>query len=397
MAALPVSSRSIPPVNIGNVPLTNPGSNIGDLGSLQPSSHDRPANKDNPYFVDSGDHPSLILIYDKEMNLSLHISPNFRLYGMRSMSSDLVSFALVKPPLITPNFRAKKSLPSYDNLRIFGCLAYASILDSSRHKFFLRSWACAFIGYSASMKAYTLLDLETHQIFHSRDVIFYEHIFPLKNTCSYDIIDAFFSNTNVSPSGSSQVPSKDVAPAPIHLTPMPEQVGIPATSHTAILRPPAAVSGPPSGPNITKKFGRTIIRPPHLQDYLCEFSTSHPMSNFISYVKFSPSFCTTILSAYLVSEQTSYSQASKSVVWVKVMDTETVALIGNKTWTVVSLLAGHHFIGCKWATNIKENSLLMLYVNYIRASMASNKPLDNVYVDDIFIASNNSSDAGRIV
>ncbi|XP_060969571.1 uncharacterized protein LOC133036828 [Cannabis sativa] len=60
--------------------------------------------------------------------------------------------------------------PQYDHLRSFGCLAYGSTLDSKRHKFSPRSRASIFIGYPMGMKAYTLLDIESKQIYISRDV-----------------------------------------------------------------------------------------------------------------------------------------------------------------------------------------------------------------------------------
>ncbi|KAM6594474.1 hypothetical protein CsatA_002177 [Cannabis sativa] len=62
MAAPAMPSRSIPPVTIGNVLLTNLGPHNADPVSLQLSSHDCPTNEDNPYFVGSGDHPGLILV-----------------------------------------------------------------------------------------------------------------------------------------------------------------------------------------------------------------------------------------------------------------------------------------------------------------------------------------------
>ena len=72
-------------------------------------------------------------------------------------------------------------LPNYANFRTFGTLCYASTLISSRHKFSPRVVAVVFLGYSQGYKGYELPNLSTKQIFISRDVKFFENIFPFKN------------------------------------------------------------------------------------------------------------------------------------------------------------------------------------------------------------------------
>ena len=68
--------------------------------------------------------------------------------------------------------------PSYDNFRIFGCLYYAQVRQKPKEKFAARSRRCMFIGYPFGKKGWKLYDLESKEIFVSRDVIFYEDIFP---------------------------------------------------------------------------------------------------------------------------------------------------------------------------------------------------------------------------
>ena len=52
-----------------------------------------------------------------------------------------------------------------------------------------RSKKCVLIGHSTTKKAYKLLSLDTRNVFFSRDVKFYENIFPFKmKTC--DTADA---------------------------------------------------------------------------------------------------------------------------------------------------------------------------------------------------------------
>ncbi|XP_052627643.1 uncharacterized protein LOC128134208 [Lactuca sativa] len=72
-----------------------------------------------------------------------------------------------------------KHSPTFDNLRIFGCLCFATkltVLD----KFSLRSEKYVWIGYSQDKKGYKLLSLDSGFTFFSRDVKFYESVFPFK-------------------------------------------------------------------------------------------------------------------------------------------------------------------------------------------------------------------------
>ena len=62
--------------------------------------------------------------------------------------------------------------PNVSYFRVFGCLAWAN--GSSRGCTAQFPWPCTFIGYEDSVKAYRLLDPETHQIFVEKDVHFEE-------------------------------------------------------------------------------------------------------------------------------------------------------------------------------------------------------------------------------
>ena len=68
--------------------------------------------------------------------------------------------------------------PSYDTLRVFGCLCYVHNIKSKRDKFISRSRKCIFVGYPQGKKGWKLYNLETSEYFVSRDVKFYETKFP---------------------------------------------------------------------------------------------------------------------------------------------------------------------------------------------------------------------------
>lgn len=61
-----------------------------------------------------------------------------------------------------------------------GCLCY--IHHSTIDKFHSRRWKCVSIGYPLAKKGWRVYDLSSKEFLVSRDVVFFEHIFPLQNS-----------------------------------------------------------------------------------------------------------------------------------------------------------------------------------------------------------------------
>ena len=88
--------------------------------------------------------------------------------------------------------------PDYASLRVFSYLCYAFSLLVGHTKFEARVVPTVFIGYPIGYKGYKLLNLSTRQIFISRDVEFFEDIFPFHND--------HLHNTNPSPTSDVVLP-----------------------------------------------------------------------------------------------------------------------------------------------------------------------------------------------
>ncbi|KAL2931658.1 Retrovirus-related Pol polyprotein from transposon RE1 [Bienertia sinuspersici] len=71
--------------------------------------------------------------------------------------------------------------PSFDELRVFGCLCFAHNQRTKGDKFASRSRRCIFVGYPQGKKGWKMYDLDTHDFFVSRDVLFHETEFPYEH------------------------------------------------------------------------------------------------------------------------------------------------------------------------------------------------------------------------
>ncbi|GJU85803.1 putative RNA-directed DNA polymerase [Tanacetum coccineum] len=77
-----------------------------------------------------------------------------------------------------------KRKPNLSYFWSFGCLCFSTVLNN-HDKMSFRSEKCVLVGYSTNKKAYNLLSLDSRNVFYSRDVKFYEKIYPFKQK-TYD-------------------------------------------------------------------------------------------------------------------------------------------------------------------------------------------------------------------
>ncbi|XP_075473458.1 uncharacterized protein LOC142504488 [Primulina tabacum] len=184
-----------------------------------------------------------------------------------------------------------KKAPTFDHIKVLGCLCYATNLRPS-HKFDVRAVPYVFLGFPPHQKGYKLLNPSTNQFIVSRDVIFHEDIFP-------------FAASTQSSATSSPWPSMN---SDIH----DDDVSNP-TSTIPPINPTSHIS-PPIPP---KRSSRQSKPPIWTKDFICStLTTSSPatipydLSKYLSYNHISPSHQSFLASISQLTEPTSYKEAS---------------------------------------------------------------------------------------
>ncbi|XP_068661006.1 uncharacterized protein [Aristolochia californica] len=223
--------------------------------------------------------------------------------------------------------------------------SFVSTLATHRTKFHPRAWVCVFLGYPAGVKGYKFYDVESKQVFISRDVVFHEDIFPFHTITSLAQITDPFPDL-VLPHSSIQAPSlPKLDSSPIPASPAISDVTVDDLPTTDI--PALEYSATPllAGLSLNLLVGSSPSP-----------SVSYPISNYLSYHALSDSDRQFALSVSSQVEPQYYHQAVQCHEWRLVMRDELKALEANNTWIVTSLPPNKHTIGCKWVYKIKLKS-----------------------------------------
>jgi histone deacetylase 1/2 len=113
--------------------------------------------------------------------------------------------------------------PTYDHLRVFGCLCYPNLTSTAANKLSPRSVACIFIGYPADTKGYRCLDPNSNHVITSGHVYFDEDVFPFRSR-------APAAPTPLLP------PSEELLPFPLPRPDVPSSCSTAGRSHTGAHR-----------------------------------------------------------------------------------------------------------------------------------------------------------------
>lgn len=242
------------------------------------------------------------------------------------------------------------------HLRVFGCAAYNHV--KKRRKLDSKSKRYVFVGYSDL--GYRLINDATGEVFISRDVVFFEHIFPNADTIKNDSNDFLFSMSQ-EPSSANDRRSADSGPAvqeadheagqdeddagsSIYGDAEVRDAGADHDGDDTYIFDGATVEEPsqeePDGPDAGEPSGRparNIRLPERFGDYI----------TYEAHVGYDE-----VIEPNTVEDALSGKDASK---WKEAMKKELDCLRKNNTWKIVDLPKGKKTISAKWVLKIKRD------------------------------------------
>nr|GMC66380.1 Retrovirus-related Pol polyprotein from transposon TNT 1-94 [Ipomoea batatas] len=127
-----------------------------------------PNDRKNPLYLHPNESPALQLV-SVQLEGRSNYHPWARAMEMALRSNNKMS--IVNGTMVIPNTT---------DARVFGCLTFAAVPSCHRSKFSPRARKCVFLGFANGIKGYKLFDTHTKEVFMSRDVSFYENLFPFQ-------------------------------------------------------------------------------------------------------------------------------------------------------------------------------------------------------------------------
>ncbi|GKC63226.1 putative RNA-directed DNA polymerase, partial [Tanacetum coccineum] len=255
--------------------------------------------------------------------------------------------------------------PKLYHLRSFRCLCFSFVLNNS-DKFSSKSEKCVLISFSTTKKAYKVYSLESKMIYYSRDIKFYENIFPFKMNDSLQKEQSIFSKssdinvnglnffeekhydfqTSLSPNDDGRVydtPHNDgndhsfSSNADECEDEFATSMGETSTSEGNVhinFESPAQGNLPQKisqGQPDLRRSSRVPKMPSKFNDYVFNSSKKYGLEKYITYTNLNTSnYCfSTNLNKY--SEPTSYFEVVKNPNWIEAMNNEIEALNRNNT------------------------------------------------------------------
>ncbi|KAJ9544451.1 hypothetical protein OSB04_024158 [Centaurea solstitialis] len=259
-------------------------------------------------------------------------------------------------------------------MRTLGCLAYYSSVETGGDKFEFRGRPGVFMGYPQGTKGFKILDIEHGKMAISRDVKFVENNFPFvhlksKNPASGifevpvwhedDYVDQTEAENVMADSTPQTEPTQSTTThAPTDFVDFGGDMQV--EDDTDVEQPHNESRAPRST--------RVKLPSSRLQDYEVTLppsvdhakpvpdrtsSTVHPLSDYVSYNKFSASHKAFLAAITSVNEPKSFEEAMQDENWRDAMQCEIKALEDNETWTLETLPEGKHATDSKWVYKIK--------------------------------------------
>ncbi|CAM8899443.1 unnamed protein product [Rhodiola kirilowii] len=278
------------------------------------------------------------------------------------------------------------SVPSLDHMRVFGCLCYVNSLPKFRDKFDARAFPCVFLGYPYGKKAYKVYCLSSQKILVSRNVYFYEDIFPFQQSqfirskpepsavvplvsdqsvyADHPTVDSGIESSTAVDNDDMHIFDTEDYISEGHSVPPVSVTAVPGSekiiTHNLDACPNEVTSQLPVTSVINQRPRRNIQKPKWLRDYQCnialQHTSSHSIEKQVTYEKCSMAHKHFLGLISTHTEPKTYSQASKDKLWVEAMNKEIGALEQNKTWIITTLPPEKRAVDCKWVFKVKHNS-----------------------------------------